>query len=234
MLLQQIHVARQEHALNSRNLAMRSYLATCSCPGTCILAHVLSGHVYLSRAPFPSTCIYSHVYLYCHVYTVQPLATFSCPGTFLCAGSCRHAAGLCGEGERAAPRVPQGLPDGEQDTQEDEPQLLPHGQHTLTLLLFKEENFVNIICGIQRAKSWFEILYYAFLKKKSINLLDQKVLPIVNDPFIQIFQDIWLEKTAFSRKNSSSFKKKIKQRRLKSRFLLEIFLVYIFQSEQEP
>ena len=204
----------------------------------------LSWHVYLGTCPVRArvsvTCSLSqHVYiqprdLYCHVYTVQPLATFSCPGTFLCAGSCRHAAGLCGEGERAAPRVPQGLPDGEQDTQEDEPQLLPHGQHTLTLLLFKEENFVNIICGIQRAKSWFEILYYAFLKKKSINLLDQKVLPIVNDPFIQIFQDIWLEKTAFSRKNSSSFKKKIKQRRLKSRFLLEIFLVYIFQSEQEP
>ena len=202
----------------------------------------LSWHVYLGTCPVRArvsvTCSLSqHVYIQPRVpilSRIYCIATFSCPGTFLCAGSCRHAAGLCGEGERAAPRVPQGLPDGEQDTQEDEPQLLPHGQHTLTLLLFKEENFVNIICGIQRAKSWFEILYYAFLKKKSINLLDQKVLPIVNDPFIQIFQDIWLEKTAFSRKNSSTFKKKIKQRRLKSRFLLEIFLVYIFQSEQEP
>jgi len=57
---------------------------------------------------------------------------------WLCIGSGCDAAGLRGEGEGAAARLPQGLTDGEQDTQEDEPQLLPHGELMNPLLVIRE------------------------------------------------------------------------------------------------
>lgn len=48
----------------------------------------------------------------------------------LFAGSCFPASGQSGEGEGAAPDIPESVADGELSSQAHEPQLVPHGVYS--------------------------------------------------------------------------------------------------------